>query len=312
MLRFLKQWTLPVAILTGILTYLIYAHCPIFDATRPYAAPVVSVVQPSLLFLMLFLTFCKIELRSLRLRLAHLWLLLVQSLSFAAMCLIIHFFPAMPGRVVMESALLCMICPTATAAAVVTQKLKGNATDVTAYTILINLAVAVLVPLFVPFIHPSAGSGFGPLFLMILRKVFPLLILPLIAARLLRHLLPGLHRRIVSFPNLAFYLWAVALSIAISVSVRSLVHSSCPVVELWGIGLVSLACCIFQFAFGRYVGTHTGEAVSTCQSLGQKNTVFAIWMGYTFLNPVVSLAGGFYSIWHNLYNTWQMRRAERG
>ena len=44
------------------------------------------------------------------------------------------------------------------------------------------------------------------------------------------------------------------------------------------------------------------------QSLGQKNTVFAIWMGYTFMEPIVSVAGGFYSIWHNLYNSWQLHR----
>ncbi|MCI6725792.1 MAG: transporter, partial [Bacteroidales bacterium] len=47
---------------------------------------------------------------------------------------------------------------------------------------------------------------------------------------------------------------------------------------------------------------------ASCQALGQKNTVFAIWMGYTFLTPVSSLAGGFYSIWHNIFNAWQLDR----
>ena len=40
--------------------------------------------------------------------------------------------------------------------------------------------------------------------------------------------------------------------------------------------------------------------------MGQKNTVFAIWMGLVFLNPVTSVVGGFYSIWHNLINSWQL------
>ena len=40
--------------------------------------------------------------------------------------------------------------------------------------------------------------------------------------------------------------------------------------------------------------------------LGQKNTVFAIWMGYTFMTPVTSVAGGFYSVWHNIYNSYQL------
>ena len=46
------------------------------------------------------------------------------------------------------------------------------------------------------------------------------------------------------------------------------------------------------------------------QSLGQKNTVFAIWMGYTFMTPETAIVGGLYSIWHNIYNSWQLYRAE--
>ena len=66
-----------------------------------------------------------------------------------------------------------------------------------------------------------------------------------------------------------------------------------------------------QFAFGRWLGERCGRRVSTSQALGQKNTVFVIWLGYTFLNPVTSLAGGFYSIWHNVYNTWQLRQCAK-
>ena len=98
------------------------------------------------------------------------------------------------------------------------------------------------------------------------------------------------------------------MSIAIAVTTRSFVHTDHPLSELLGIAVVSFCCCLLQFALGRYIGKRKGYAVSTTQALGQKNTVFAIWLGYTFFNPVTSLAGGFYSIWHNLYNTWQMQR----
>ena len=49
-----------------------------------------------------------------------------------------------------------------------------------------------------------------------------------------------------------------------------------------------------------------GEIIAGGQALGQKNTVFAIWFAYTFLTPVTAIAGGFYSLWHNLVNTWQL------
>ena len=83
------------------------------------------------------------------------------------------------------------------------------------------------------------------------------------------------------------------------------------------IALVSLVCCALQFALGHKVGSlyghlpgHQDERITAGQALGQKNTVFAIWMGYTFLTPETSIVGGFYSIWHNIYNSWQIHRHE--
>jgi BASS family bile acid:Na+ symporter len=77
-------------------------------------------------------------------------------------------------------------------------------------------------------------------------------------------------------------------------------------VVIAGIALVSLVCCLVQFAVGRWVAARYGERVTGGQALGQKNTVFAIWFAYTFLTPVTAIAGGFYSLWHNIVNTWQM------
>lgn len=61
-----------------------------------------------------------------------------------------------------------------------------------------------------------------------------------------------------------------------------------------------------QFAIGRTLGKKYDEPLSAGQAAGQKNTIFAIWMSYTFLTPVTSLAGGFYSVWHNIYNSYQL------
>ena len=62
------------------------------------------------------------------------------------------------------------------------------------------------------------------------------------------------------------------------------------------------------FAIGRRIAGHYGEMVTGGQALGQKNTVFAIWLAYTFFTPVTAIAGGFYSLWHNVVNTWQLYR----
>ena len=85
-------------------------------------------------------------------------------------------------------------------------------------------------------------------------------------------------------------------------------------VSIWcqvGIAVASLLACLAQFGFGKYVGTKEGERISAGQACGQKNTVFAIWLGYTFLDPVTALAGGFYSIWHNVINSYQLYKKRK-
>ena len=101
------------------------------------------------------------------------------------------------------------------------------------------------------------------------------------------------------------------MTLAIAVTTRSIVHSDVPVSTLWWLVVISLVCCIFQFWLGRKIGEHYGDKVTAGQALGQKNTVMAIWMGYTFFSPVTSMVGGFYSIWHNVFNSYQLYQHKR-
>lgn len=327
----LKDWMLPIAMVTGASSYLLYHVMPEpVHQAGPFLNGLVSALQPLLIFSMLFLTFCRIEPKDLKPHKWHWWLLLIQGGMFTGLGLLAMWvMKALPGDyhdkvVLIESAMLCLICPTATAAAVVTRKLGGDVAGITTYTVLINLLAALLVPLIVPLIRPMQGMDFWMAFSVIVAKIFPLLILPCLVAWLVRYLAPRFHRRILELPDLAFYLWALALTLAIAVTTRSIVHSSMSVKLLLWMAVISLICCILQFAAGRFIGSRymprnirshnliaRGKAVRTVtagQSLGQKNTVFAIWMGYTFLTPETAIVGGLYSIWHNLYNSWQLYR----
>jgi BASS family bile acid:Na+ symporter len=210
------------------------------------------------------------------------------------------------SRVFLQSTMLCFLCPTATAAAVVTAKLGGNVGSLTAYTMLINLMAAVLISAFVPLVNPAGELSFGLSFWMIIKKVFPLLIFPLFLALIIRRISPTLLRWLTSIPDLPFYLWLVSLSLAIAVTTRILVHARVSWLLCLLILTGSLVACIMQFAVGRLVGRHYDEAVTAGQACGQKNTVLAIWVGYTFLDPLTSVAGGFYTIWHNVFNAWQL------
>ncbi|MBP5336898.1 MAG: transporter [Bacteroidales bacterium] len=297
--------------IVGASLYLVYHAVPALHPAGPVLERIVKHLQPVLLFAMLFLSFCKIEPQQMRPHRWMGWLLLVQALSFAALALLLILRPDVPLRAGIEASMLCLICPTATACAVVTGKLGGNMAGVVTYTVLINLVVAVLVPLMVPLIHPMAGLTFGEAFMRILAKVFPLLILPCLSAWLVRYLLPKFHAWLLGFPNLSFYIWAVSLTLAILMSTRAIVQNDSGAAVLWEIGVASLLTCVLQFWLGRTIGRRYRCPISAGQALGQKNTVFGIWMGYTFLDPVTSVAGGFYSIWHNVYNTYQMYRKRK-
>lgn len=310
LIRFIKEWTLVISILVGVLAYFVFIAIPFPPAVHHFANQTVSIVQPLLLFSMLFLTYCRINPHDLRLCRWHLWILALQAGFFIALAIILIFLPAGDLRIILEGAMLCLICPTATAGAVITGRLGGNINNITTYTILINILVSILIPTFVPFVHPNPELGFVNSSLLILGKVFPLLLLPLISAFLLRFISPSLTEKFAKRSDLSFYLWAVALALAITVTTRSIMHADLKLsTELWLV-VVSLISCALQFWLGRKIGDRYNDTITAGQAFGQKNTVLAIWMGYTFFTPITSIVGGFYSIWHNIVNSYQLYRHE--
>ena len=313
--RFIKDWTLPISMIMGVVLYFVYVNIPCLAPTKPLVERLVGIIQPTLIFLMLFLTFCKVDVHDLKPCRWHAKLLLIQGGVFVVLALPLFFFPDMPGGLLLEGAMLCFICPTATAAPVITRKLGGDAARLTSYTILVNFLVAILVPLVVPLVHPQPGLSFMLSFSMILGKVFPLLLCPFILAVILRYLVPKVHAKIGEWHELAFYLWAVALTLAIAMTVRSIVHSEYSFWYQFGLAVISLISCALQFYYGKKIGKKYGDTISAGQALGQKNTVLAIWMGYTFFTPVTAIVGGFYSVWHNTVNSYQLyeqRKKEAG
>ena len=323
---------LPIAMTTGASIYLIYNAVPCLHRYGSFLSGIVSGLQPLCIFTMLFLTFCRIEPKDLKPHRWHWWLLLIQGGLFVMLTLLaaglMRWAPEASNSVVLiESAMLCFICPTATAAAVVTRKLKGDVPGITTYIVLINILTAVLVPLMLPMIQNGGDADFWTSFKLIIAKVFPLLITPCLSAWLVRYMFPKLYRRLMRYPDLAFYLWSVALTLAIAVTTKSIVKSDMSWWLILAMSGISLFCCAFQFASGRFVGSRyrprkaSGELkpevverareireVTAGQSIGQKNTVFAIWLSYTFMTPETAIIGGLYSIWHNIYNSWQLYR----
>ncbi len=297
----------------GATCYLVWHYLlPVSTEWRTNATDIVHIVQPVLIFTMLFISFCKINIRDLCWQRWHFYGLAFQIMLFVVLGGLVCFYPECSFRITFESAMICFICPTATAAAVLTQKLGGNGATLVSYTMFINLVTTVAISAIVPILNPESGITFWVAFFRIMAKVFPMLICPFFLAVLVRQFLPAFHKVVISTKDLAFYIWAVSLSIAIAVTVRyAVLATDLTVATVVGIGTASLIACVSQFAFGKLFGRKFNDEISGGQALGQKNTVFAIWVGYTFFTPITSIAGGFYSIWHNVFNSWQLYRKNK-
>lgn len=288
MLKFFKDWTLPIAMLVGAVGY------PLFIT--------LSFLTPVLIFTMLLLTFCKVSPRELKPKPLHLWLLLIQIFGALAVYLLLYRF----NKIVAEGVMVCIICPTATAAAVITSKLGGSASSLTTYTLIGNVGAAVAVPIFFPLIEAHADVSFWSSFLLILSKVFPLLICPFLLAWLLQKFLPKVHRVLLSYHELAFYLWAISLTIVTAQTLSSLINNPADGFTEIIIALAALVACCLQFFLGKTLGSMYNDRISGGQALGQKNTILALWMAHTYLNPLSSVGPGSYVLWQNIINSWQL------
>ena len=194
MMRFLKDWILPIAMAAGAGGYFLFHYAGFLAPLKPAVWVAVDILTPSLIFIQLFLTFCKIDLKDMRLTGWHWTILAFQAFSALLMAAVLMFVPMNEVyREIFEGAMVCLICPTATAAAVVTDKLGGSAARITLYNLMSNILAAVFVPVVFPLIELHSEMGFFPAFLKILSKVFPLLICPFLLAVLLRYVWPKAH-----------------------------------------------------------------------------------------------------------------------
>lgn len=300
---------------TGAAAYLVFAFTPGLEEAAAFFDPIFAAILPAFMFLVLFVTFCKVDFRKLRPVAWHFWTGLFQLIFIAAlMGLMLGFSMAGDSLVLMEAILMCVICPCATAAAVVTQKLGGSLEQMTTYTFLSNFLTALLVPVCFPMIEKGADITFMAAFLKILHEVFIVLIVPMLLAYVVKHHMHRLHAWIISINDLSYYLWGCSLMIVTGTTVKNICNAESTVALLLAIALLGLVMCVVQFAVGRYIGHFFNHAQESGQALGQKNTAFAIWLSSTYLNPLSSVGPGCYILWQNIINSieiWQHRKYRR-
>ncbi len=261
-----------------------------------------QMITPSLIFLMLFFTFCRVKPKQMRLSMLHLWMLLFQIV----VCLAVYFLLLPVDEVLAQGGMICVLAPIAMAAVVIGGMLGADVTTMATYSLLCNMVIALVAPVILSF----TGNGNCTL-VQILSRVAPLLVMPFAAAQVCRFLFPKASQWIGDHSQISFYMWLVSLAVVIARTTSFILdlHGADFTIEI-GLAVVALVICLLQFKVGRMLGRRYGDATAGGQSLGQKNTVLAVWMAQSFLNPISSIAPTAYIVWQNLVNSYQIYRKD--
>lgn len=309
---FFRKFALPCSLVLGALGYLIFAYIPFLQPLGDVVGPRLVELMPVVLFALLYVTFCKIEIKEMKPKAWHFVLQLIRtSLALLMVIAICLFGKNYETKVILEGAFICFICPTAAAVAVVTEKLGGSIGSLTTYTVIANIFTMIIIPSLFPMVEKGADVSFLYMSMMVFRNVTTVLVVPLLLALLSRKFLPRFVDKVKSVKDLGFYMWCFNLTILMGETLRNFLHAT---VSGWILALlliVPLAVCLVQFAIGKAVGHHWDASISAGQALGQKNTIVGIWLTLTFLNPLAAVAPGAYVVWQNLVNGWQLWYKEK-
>lgn len=310
-IQFVKQWTLLVALVIGSIIYLSFSRIPLLEPVGDAVGPVLVSLLPCVIFVMLYVTFCKIKLQEFRPHVWHVVLQVIRTLLSAAVVVAISYTSDPTAKLILEGVFICVICPTAAAAPVVTEKLGSSAASMTVYLIIANCFTVIIIPTFFPMVEKDTDITFMFAFLQVLKRVVEVLVVPLLLALLTRRYLPRVVEFLRRHGNIPFYLWSFNLSIVMGLTLRMITRTELTGSTLFLLLFLPLVVCIVLFGIGKLVGGIFGDSIGGGQALGQKNTVVGIWLMLTFLNPTAVIAPCAYVIWQNIINAVQLWGKER-
>lgn len=206
------------------------------------------------------------------------------------------------------AAFIIAMAPTAAAAPVMARFLNGRVDYVMSSVVVTNSFSAIALPLVLPLLSPGdrAGINLGSLF-----ATLTIVFVPLGTTQFLQAVAPKLVAALLPLKHAGFYLWMAAIYLATAKATHFIeAESTASWNEIAPIALISLMLCTVNFGLGRWLGGNDwGQDMG--QSLGQKNTLFSIWICLTFLNPAIALGPMFYIVFQNLYNSYLLAQSHK-
>lgn len=264
---------------------------------------------PYIIFTILLINFCSVNIKKLHFEPLFIWIMIFQGVVSIALY---YLFKGLNvNEIVAQGVFVGVLCPVAAAVVVVASMLGANRETVTSYSILGNLLVTLVAPFYFSFIGVNQDMPFLESFLLILKKVAPTIALPFFIAAFFQFCLPKVNNFIKRYDYVSFYIWAVALFFTLGQTCHAIfTDGRGELSSIIGLSIASAVACLIQFGFGKWLGSKFGDSIAGGQLLGQKNTAMGIWLANHFINPLSSVYFAFYSIWQNLFNSWQLWKCD--
>lgn len=287
----LRPYVLPIAIVLGLL---FHTWCGL-----------IRIIVPYLVFSILLLNFAAVDVKKLRFSKMDVWLMMYQIVVSIGMYYLLTALNV--NEIVAQGILVGVLCPVAASVVVISCMLGANRETVTSYTIIGNLMVAVMAPIYFSFVGEHQDIGFWTSFLMIFKKIGTVIALPFFVALICQNFLPKVNDFFCRIKGWSFYLWAMALTITLGQTIDFMfLRGRENMSAIMWLGIASVVFCAIQFGLGKFIGYRYGDIIAGGQLLGQKNSAMGIWMANTYLNPLASIFPAMYSIWQNLFNSIQL------
>ena len=287
----IRPYVLPIAIVLGLLFHTWCGQ--------------LKVIVPYLVFSILLLNFAAVNVKRLRFSKMDVWLMMYQIVVSIGMYYLLTALNV--NEIVAQGILVGVLCPVAASVVVISCMLGANRETVTSYTIIGNLMVAVMAPIYFSFIGTHQEMTFWTSFMMIFKKIGTVIALPFFVALIGQKFLPKVNDFFCRIKGLSFYLWAMALTITLGQTIDFMFLEGKENLSaiIW-LGIASVIFCAIQFGLGKFIGYKYGDIIAGGQLLGQKNSAMGIWMANTYLNPLAAIFPAMYSVWQNLFNSIQL------
>ncbi|GLB50744.1 hypothetical protein Y10_31120 [Neptunitalea sp. Y10] len=198
--------------------------------------------------------------------------------------------------------------PTAAAAAVVANMMKLNVSFVTVSTVFSNIVSVIFIPVMLPiFIKEPLTTS--PLFIVL--QVFITLGIPLIIGQLITLYSPVLSNKITQYKPFSFVLFILNMFIASANCSHYIQNNATISIQtIITIAAITVVIGLINFKVGEWTAPKALKYESGLAT-GRKNTMFALWICLTYINPMIGLAPVFYIVFHNVYNSAQLWFLER-